>query len=77
MRKVFIFVMLCIISIFATETAIFFAYNCDKLDYQKRILMKSNHELTEENKNLRVILDSIDNPHHHDYLMSAYRNLQK
>lgn len=68
--KKLVIVMLCVISIFSAETAIFFGINCDKLENQKRILMKSNHELTEENKNLRIIIDSIDNPHHHDYLLS-------
>lgn len=79
MKKNFVFVMMCVISIFAAETAIFFAYNCNKLNYQKNILLKSVRELNQENDNLRVILDSIDNPHHHDYLMSlnAYRSLQK
>ena len=78
--------MMCVVSIFAAETAIFFAYNCNKLNYQKNILLKSvrklnqeNSELYRENDNLRVILDSIDNPHHHDYLLTldAYKSLKK
>ena len=51
--KKLVIVMLCVIAIFSAETAIFFGINCDKLENQKRILMKSNHELMNENKDLR------------------------
>lgn len=78
MKKNFVFVMMCVVSLFAAETAIFFAYNCNKLNNQKKILMKSICELNRENYDLRVILDSIDNPHHHDYLLTleSYRSFQ-
>ena len=51
----------------------------NKIFMQNRELKKENFLLENENKNLREILDSIDNPHHHDYLttLRAYNALEK
>lgn len=59
-------------SVIGLESTMFFVYWCDK-----------NHtsltKVREENRLLREIVDSIDNPHHHDYLqrLESYRALQK
>lgn len=46
---------------------------------QNRELKKENFLLEVENQNLREILDSLDNPHHHEYLttLRAYNALEK
>lgn len=71
MKNLTIIVLACFAATFAVQS--------HKNGYQKQILMQSNRELSEENYNLRVILDSIDNPHHHDYLctLSAYHAVKK
>lgn len=51
----------------------------NRIFLQNRELKKELFLLENENKNLREILDSIDNPHHHDYLatLRAYNALEK
>jgi len=65
MKKLFAFAMLIIIAMTAGLFEGLFINECAKLQ--------------EENKNLREILDSIDNPHHHDYLLTlrAYNEVKK
>ena len=77
-KNVIIFVLAFIAALFV-ESTIFFYRQSNKLNYQKLILAKSLSEVREENKNLHEVVDSIDNPHHHDYLLSleSYRALQK
>lgn len=79
MKKNILIAVLAIIAAAGVESTVFFHYWANKLHYQKLILAKSLSEVREENKNLREVVDSIDNPHHHDYLLSlaSYRALQK
>jgi len=79
MKKNILIAVLAIIAVAGVESAVFFHNQANKLHYQKFILAKSLSEVREENKNLREVVDSIDNPHHHDYLLSlqAYQAFQK
>lgn len=79
MKKNIIIAMLAVIAAAGVESTLFFHNQANKLNYQKLILAKSLSEVREENKNLHEVVDSIDNPHHHTYLLSLrpYRALQK
>lgn len=79
MKKNILIAAFAIIAAAGVESTVFFHNQANKLHYQKLILAKSLSEVREENKNLHEVVDSIDNPHHHDYLLSlaAYRALQK
>lgn len=50
-----------------------------KWHYRATTISKTLGEVREQNKNLRKVVDSIDNPHHHGYLLTLqpYRALQK
>lgn len=86
MRKnVFVFV-LAIIAAIGVECSVFFGYHCAKLHAKTERLTKVQKKLRERidelesrNENLSEIVDSFDNPHHHDYLLSlqCYQALQK
>lgn len=83
-KNVIIFVLaaLCAITV---ETSVFFGYQSAKLHAKNERVMRQNRQLREEvsdleekNHNLSAIVDSFDNPHHHDYLLSlqCYQALQ-
>lgn len=79
MKKNIIIAVLAIIAAAGVESTIVFHHTSNKLHDRNIQLAKSLSEVREENKNLREVVDSIDNPHHHDYLLSlqAYRAFQK
>lgn len=79
MKKNIIIAVLAIIAAAGVESTIVFHHTSNKLHKRNIQLAKSLSEVREENKNLREVVDSIDNPHHHDYLLSLapYRALQK
>lgn len=79
MKKNIIIAVLAIIAAAGVESTVFFHHQANKLHDRNIQLAKSLSEVREENKNLHEVVDSIDNPHHHDYLLSLvpYRALQK
>jgi len=79
MKKNIIIAVLAIIAAAGVESTVFFHNQANKLHKQNIRLAKSLSEVREENKNLHEVVDSIDNPHHHGYLLSLapYRALQK
>ena len=85
MKKNFVIGLLVIAAGFGIENAIYFNRQCNKL--QKRVvnLAKERNDLQDEVKTLEFrcknyseIVDSFDNPHHHDYLLGlqSYQALQ-
>lgn len=79
MKKNIIIAVLAIIAAAGVESTVFFHHQANKLYKQNIRLGNYLSEVREENKNLHEVVDSIDNPHHHDYLLSlqAYRAFQK
>ena len=79
MKKNIIIAVLAIVAAASIESTIFFRYTSNKLHERTIMLAKSLSEVREENKNLREVVDSIDHPHHHHYLLSLqpYQALQK
>ena len=78
MKKNVIIMVLCIICAATVETSIYFHNQAEKTHKRNISLAKSLSEVREENNNLHEVVDSIDNPHHHDYLLTlqCYRALQ-
>lgn len=85
MKKNIAIIVLAVIAAIGIENAIYFGYQSNKLNYQRRVLAKSLSKVRYErdslervNDNLQEIVDSFDNPHHHDYLLSlqCYQALQ-
>lgn len=79
MKKNIIIAVLAFIAAAGVESTIFFAHQANKMHRQNITVAKYLSEVREENRNLREVVDSIDNPHHHDYLLTLqpYRALQK
>lgn len=86
MKKNIIIAVLAIVSAASVESTVFFHNQANKLDYQKKVLAKSLSAVRYENDSLRStianyqeVVDSIDNPHHHRYLLTlqSYQALQK
>lgn len=79
MKKNIIIAVLAIIAAAGVESVMFFHYTSNKLKNRNIQLAKSLSEVREENKKLHEVVDSIDNPHHHNYLLTLqpYRTLQK
>lgn len=79
MKKNIIIAVLTIVSAVGVWSTIFFYHHANKLHRQRIYLATQLSEVREENENLHEVVDSIDNPHHHDYLLSleSYRALQK
>ena len=79
MKKNILIAVLAIVSAASVESTVFFHLQANKLHKRNIQLGKHLSEVREENKNLREVVDSIDNPHHHDYLLTleSYAALQK
>lgn len=86
MKKNVTIAVLAVVAALGIETSIFFGVSCDrnytKLRHVSMTLSEvreENQRLSRENRNLREVVDSIDNPHHHNYLLTLqpYRALQK
>lgn len=86
MKKNAIIIVLAIISACSIESAIVLNYANHKLHKKMVNVCRTNSDLCEEIKNLEYkcasyseIVDSFDNPHHHDYLVSlqCFQALQK
>lgn len=79
MKKDIIIAVLTIVSVTGIWSTIFFYHHADELHRKRIVLAKKLSEVREENENLHEVVDSIDNPHHHDYLQSleSYQALQK
>lgn len=85
MKKNVLIIVLAVIASIGIESTIYFHYQCSKLTYQRKVLAKSlsqvrweRDSISRDNENLKEIVDSFDNPHHHDYLLSleCFRALQ-
>ena len=79
MKKNIIIAVLAIVAAASIESTVFFHNQANKLHKRTIVLSKSLSKVREENKNLKEVVDSIDNPQHHYYLLSlqSYRALQK
>ena len=78
MKKNVIITLLAVIACIGIETSFFFHRQAEKTHKQNIVLAKYLSQVREENKNLHEVVDSIDNPHHHEYLLSlpCYQALQ-
>lgn len=85
MKKNIAIIVLAVIAAVSVECSIFFGYSSNKLNHKVRVMAKSLSKVRYErdslervNDNLKEIVDSFDNPHHHDYLLSlqCYQALQ-
>lgn len=79
MKKNIIIAILAIVSAVGVWSTIFFYHHANKQHQMYNAVLIKSQAVVRENKNLHEVVDSIDNPHHHDYLQSleCYRALQK
>lgn len=79
MKKNIIIAVLTIVSAVGVWSTIFFYHHANKQHRMYNAVCLKSQAVVRENENLREVVDSIDNPHHHDYLLSleCYRALQK